>query len=247
VCLGRPTEKSGEFDERVSIGDRVRLKASEVSMLRYIPVLLAALLLVFSGVFHGIHTGRWSTSAEVETAAARCESLPLKIGEWLGEEASPLPDAEIKLAEIAGYVTRKYTNSKGDHIQVLLLWGRPGPIAVHTPEVCFPGAGYKIIGERQKRRATPSDDDPSDEFWTARFKSSKPQTPPIRAFWAWSDGGEWRAADHPRWGYARSDYLYKLYVIRGMAHLDEPIKTDPCVDLLNVLVPELRRALSTDP
>src|SRR5262249_17165298 len=88
------------------------------------------------------------------------------------------------------------------------------------------GAGYELIGERQRHRATPSNDEPSGEFWTARFKSSNPRTPPIRAFWAWSDGGEWRAPDHPRWGYARSGYLYKLYVIRGMGHLDEPIKTD---------------------
>ena len=35
-------------------------------MLRHLPVPLAALLLVVSGVFHGIHTDRWSTSAEVE-------------------------------------------------------------------------------------------------------------------------------------------------------------------------------------
>ena len=98
-------------------------------MLRYLPVPLAALLLVFSGVFHGIHTDRWSTSGEVEAAVARCKNLPLRIGEWSGEEANPLPDEEINLAEIAGYVTRKYTHSKGDQVHVLLLCGRPGPIA----------------------------------------------------------------------------------------------------------------------
>jgi hypothetical protein len=164
----------------------------------------------------------------------------------MGEDANPLAGEEIKLAEIAGYLTRKYTHSKGGQIHILLLCGRPGPISAHTPEICFSGAGYEIIGERQKHRAIASNDDPGGEFWTARFKSSNPRTPPIRAFWAWSNGGEWRAAAYPRWGYARSGYLYKLYVIRSMRQLDEPIKTDPCQDFLKVLLPELRKALSTD-
>jgi hypothetical protein len=164
----------------------------------------------------------------------------------MGEEANPLADEEIKLAEIAGYVTRKYTRSKGGQVHVLLLCGRPGPISAHTPEICFSGAGYAIIGKRQKHRAIPSDSDPGGEFWTALFKSSNPRSPPMRAFWAWSDGGEWKAADNPRWGYARSDYLYKLYVIRSMPPLEEPIETDPCLDFLSVLLPELRKALSTD-
>jgi hypothetical protein len=215
-------------------------------MLRYLPVPLAALLLVFSGVFHGIYTDRWRISAEVDAAAARCHNLPLRVGEWIGEEANPLPDSEIKLAEIAGYAARRYTHSKRGQVDVLLLCGRPGPISVHPPESCLSGAGYKIIGERQKHRAVPSHDDPSGEFWTTCFTSSNPRTPPIRVFWAWSDGGAWRAAENPRWGYARSGYLYKLYVIRTMRQLNEPIKTDPCLDFLNVFLPDLRKALSTE-
>ena len=216
-------------------------------MFRYLPVPLAALLVVFNGVFHGIHTDRWSRSVDVEAAATRCKSLPLRIGDWTGEDANPLSDTEIKRAEIAGYVRRQYTHSKRGPIHILLLCGRPGPISAHTPEICFSGAGYEIIGERQKHRAIASNDDPSGEFWTVRFRSSNPQAPPIRAFWAWSDGGAWRAAENPRWSYARSGYLYKLYVTRAMTDVDEPIKTDPCLDFLSVLLAELGKALSVDP
>src|SRR5262249_1422318 len=110
-------------------------------MLRYLSVPLAALLLVFAGVFHGIRTGRWSRSSELEAATARCKSFPLSIGQWEGEEAIPLTETEIKRAEISGYVTRQYTRSKRSRVHVLLLCGRPGPISAYTPEICFSAAG----------------------------------------------------------------------------------------------------------
>jgi hypothetical protein len=110
-----------------------------------------------------------------------------------------------------------------------------------------------MVEELLKHLVAPSGDYPADEFWTASFDSSNSMTPPKRAFWAWSDGGAWRAPDHrrwffgPRWVFRNSRYLYKLYVTRTIPKVDEPIETDPSLDFLNVLLPELRIALSPAP
>jgi hypothetical protein len=209
-------------------------------MLRFLAVPLAVALLVVSGVFHGLRTDRWGTSAAVEAAAERCEHLPLIIGGWKCSTEPEVIDAKaLELAEIAGYVARRYTHpTKGD-VHLLLVCGRPGPISLHPPDICFRGAGFEMVKSQQKHSV-----EHSDEFWTATFRSKNDAGPPLRAFWAWSNGGSWQAPEYPRVTFARSDYLYKLYVTRN---LDETLNTDSCLDFLNVLLPELRKTLSPTP
>ena len=47
------------------------------------------------------------------------------------------------MAGAVGYISRLYKNpGKGLEISVLLLSGLPGDITTHTPDACYPGAGY---------------------------------------------------------------------------------------------------------
>jgi hypothetical protein len=225
-------------------------RASRLDWLHFLFVLLAVLLLVSAGLVHGVLTNRWSTPAELKAAAARCENVPLSMGEWKGGPGQSIPNEAIKLAGIEGYVARRYTHPKLGEVHLLLVCGRPGPISVHTPDICFPAEGFKLVGKPRKTLVTPSGGEPSGEFWTAEFKSPNPAGPTIRAFWAWGNGGAWSAPGGsfgPRWGFGGSTYLYKLYVTSTIPRVDDPIETDPSLDFLNVLLPELRPALSPAP
>src|SRR5262245_41385535 len=106
-------------------------------MLRILPLLTALPLVISFGIVEGFWSDRWGFSQEAASAAARLEDVPLSMGEW---DAHPgkLDAREIGRAEIRGYMLREYINRRtGNTLTVLIALGRPGPIAVHSPEVCF--------------------------------------------------------------------------------------------------------------
>ena len=201
----------------------------------------AVLVLTASGLFTGMWTDRWGIPADVQSAADRCQDLPLEIDSWHGED-NPIPEQARALAGIVGYIHRDYKHPTKGEVSIMLVCGRPGPISLHPPEVCFKGRGYELVGDKDKYRPS---SDPEDEFWTARFDN--PVEQPLRIFYAWSDGGNWSAppSETARVTFARSKYLYKLYVIHHMSRLDEPLEKDPALVFLRVLLPELRKCLSS--
>jgi Protein of unknown function (DUF3485) len=212
-------------------------------MMRILLYATGFLLLASSGLANGLLVNRWGHSADLEAAAARCDDVGMTLGDWEGQ-AAEIDARQLAIADVANHLSRKYKNRvTGQTVTVLLLCGRPGPLAVHTPDVCYKGGGYAMVGKAEKR---PCETKPTGaaEFWTARF--SKPGVPPqpLRIFWAWNNGGAWTASDAPRWTFARSGYLYKLYVIHGMSSTDEPLDEDPCLEFFKVLLPELQRRLS---
>src|SRR3954451_18636542 len=115
-------------------------------MPRTLPIATALALVIAAGIVHGRWTLRWSKSHAVEAAVARLEGVPTAVGDWNGQELA-LDPRQLTMAEIAGHVTRRYVNRRsGAAVTVLLVCGRPGPISVHTPDICYAGAGYELAG-----------------------------------------------------------------------------------------------------
>src|SRR5262245_29906799 len=111
-------------------------------MARLLPPLTVLAVVAFSGAVHGVWTNRWAGSDGLAQAAARLEQVPLTLGDWDGRPLEVNP-REAALTEAAGYVHRQYVNRRtGSVVSVALLCGRAGPISVHTPEVCYAGAGF---------------------------------------------------------------------------------------------------------
>src|SRR5436305_14462199 len=102
---------------------------------------------------------------------------------------------------MAGYLMRSYVNRRTyGSVQVLIICGAPGPTSVHTPDVCYRGAGFSMQGqavrhiEKRKNAVTPV------ELWTADFHRSQGLlTQHLRIYWTWSAKGEWVAPGNPRW------------------------------------------------
>ncbi len=200
------------------------------------------LLLATSGVLHGLLINRWGSSGELKAAVARCEDVAMNVGDWEAQ-ATTLDARQLAVADIGGHMSRRYTNRiTKQTVTVLLLCGRPGPLAVHTPDVCYRSSGYEVVGNPAKRLCGSSEAGPA-EFWTAPFKKPGVAPEPLRIFWAWNDGKAWTASENPRWSFARSAYLYKLYVMHSLSSTDEPLDEDLCLEFLQVLVPELQRRL----
>ena len=204
----------------------------------------AAALLAFCGIVHGLWTNRWTAPAEVEAAAGRLDRVALALGDWDGEPL-PMSDRDRLMAGGAGYLLRRYrSRASGASVTVFLVCGRPGPVSVHTPDVCFAGSGYTRTGGDDNYPVDAGSLPQPASFAVGNFQADDSPSPDrLRVFWSWNAQGTWQAPANPRAAFARQPVLHKLYLIRRLARPDEPLEGDPCLDLMKVLLPELNKQL----
>jgi hypothetical protein len=207
------------------------------------PVVTAFAALIVSGAVHGLWTDRWKWSDEPDASANRLKTVPLRVGDWQGED---LEDKKgTKVNGIAGTLYRSYVGRDGRPVSVFIVCGRPGPVAVHTPNDCYVAAGYEMLS--QARCTCPTGEGtPPAELWTAQFRKTQAADQTyLRIYWTWSAAGAWQAPDDPRFEFGRHRYpaLFKMYVFRELTSPDEPAESDPCMELLKQLLPEMQRSL----
>jgi hypothetical protein len=211
-------------------------------MSRLIAVVTLLLAVLLSGAAAGFWSGRWGSPRSLREAAARLERVPLAAGEAWDGHLSQLSEGEIAVAEPEGYLLRRYVyRHTGAVVSVLLVCGRPGPLSVHRPEVCYAGAGYGQFGAPRAYEGPPGS---RARFRVLDFQKLNAATPTsLRIFLAWGSEGEWSVPANPRLTFVRRPYLYKLFVAREMTRAGEPLEEDPAGELISVLLPQLQEAL----
>lgn len=221
-----------------------RLLEGDRPIFRLLPVLLSIVTIVASGFLHGQWTDRWGTTHDVTDAAVRLDDVPITIGDWYSEELE-IPARQIKAAEAVGHLSRVYRNRvDGSEVNVMILCGRPGPIAVHPPTVCFTGAGFGLDTEPEKFLVKAEDSSPLGEFWVGDFvKDSAAVRFRMRTFWSWNADDNWQVPNNTRVAFARYPYLYKMYVTRQLPSNEVPVSEDAAGDFLRLFIPELKRVL----
>lgn len=214
-------------------------------MRRILPFLVATVLVVLTGVAHGIWTGRWVVSHELADSVILLQNVPMQIGDWKAEGMEIDPH-ELRMGKIVGYLKRRYTNvSDGTSVSMLIVSGLPGPISVHTPDICFEGAGYQLLSTPTKL-TTPYGPGPetADFMWSDFSKKNAPTPMNLRIFWSWNGGGVWRTPDSPRVAHARFWVIYKLYVLHETTGRRDTPAEDLALRFAKVLLPEVDKALA---
>jgi len=180
--------------------------------MRILQIATVCAVMIPSGIVYGLWTDRWSPSPEPRLAAARLAELPMTIDEWQGETL-PVEDGP---RGTVGCLVRRYRNQvNGAVVSVLLVCGRPGPVSVHTPDVCYGGAGYDLTAPATHYTMPSGSTAEPAEFWVADLQEVGAAVPArLRIYWGWSAPGPWTAPDNPRLVFARFPVLYKLYVLR---------------------------------
>jgi hypothetical protein len=215
-------------------------------MSRFVPFLLGLGILLGSEFFHGQWTNRWKLSGEPEASCARLpkQEEPMIVGDWRGRPGAPLQDEDLVLGEIAGYFFQEFTNPRGQRVYVLVVCGRPGPIAVHTPEVCLNGEGYAVQGEKQRLEIPLAAPYKPVGFWVGQFyRTDGGLRRDRRQFWSYGANGTWTADDNPRFNFARYPALYKIYIMRPLPRKDDKLEDDPTLEFIKVFMPELQKRL----
>lgn len=178
-----------------------------------LPLTVGLLIAVVSGWIHGYTVDRWGVPADVVAVAQRIENLPLEVDGWESKQGADLGEQTRHLAGAEGYFSRQYVlPGTGISVNATALCGRPGPISLHVPTVCFTNSGMSQLA-REVRVRLPSDTEGPNNFWMAEYEP--PQSSPgptIRTFWSWStDARNWSVPEDPRFEFAREPYLYRIY------------------------------------
>jgi hypothetical protein len=211
---------------------------------RTLPVLTVCAAAVLSGTVSGLWVHRWAGTAELEAATARMAAIPAAVGDWDAREGE-VSAREVEGAQAAGILRREYVNRRtGATLSLLVVCGRAGPVAVHTPDVCYRNSGYAEVGEATQV-AVPGAE--GSRLLVRRFQKQSAVPVQLRVWYCWSAGGEWEVPDNPRIHFAREPVLYKLYVSRELPRPDEPLDNDPVKEFLRDLIPQVKPALFAPP
>jgi hypothetical protein len=214
-------------------------------MTRAILLSIAIVVLLVDGFVYGLWTDRWGNGHAVEQAVERLDRVPMSMGDWEGQSLE-LGARQAEQAGFAGYWLRRYERRQdGMVVQVMLACGRPGPLCVHTPTVCYAGAGYAQSEAPVKHKAAAREDAPPPELWKAKFSKPDALVPfNLRVFYAWRASQGWQAAQNPRWQFAGQPVLFKMYVTHVIAGSDEKREDAACTEFINLLLPELEKTLA---
>jgi hypothetical protein len=189
---------------------------------RWLSLAAAVLITLAGGVLYGSYSQRWNPPAELAVAAADLEMFPLEIGRWKASDELPIEEEARKMLECAGSVNRRYINQdSGDSIRMVVLVGPPGPIAVHTPEICYSSRDYEINGDRTETilEASPGR---QHSFWRVDFAPRNALADGLRVYYAWTSDRIWKASGSPRFEYAGEPLLYKIQLATPVTdHLND--------------------------
>jgi hypothetical protein len=208
--------------------------------------LVAAVVLVAGvTVLQGMWTDRWNkrdAGAALQRDAEILESVfPQRFGDWEFEKELESNPKELERAGAVGHISRLYRNvrTKG-RVSAFVVCATPHDASGHTPDRCYPGAGFEI-GESEHRQAVPLADGRKAETFTGTFRK---QGQTLRVFWTYGVDGQWMAPQIARIELAGTDAVYKLYAIIDETRLKGAQSMQECVDFLGTLLPALDQAVA---
>ena len=204
-------------------------------------VVFAFILTILSGILQGRMRNRWGPSPDTLRAAKLLDEIPTKFGDWQLRSTEKLGETSEKMLECTGYFVRNYQNqATGELVSATLLLGPPGPISVHTPEICFPTHNYQIMGKREAI-AIRDANGREDQFWTLGYRAKNLRGDMLRVYYSWTDGDRWSADGDPRFKYAGKPYLYKIQLSAPLPAGADLKTDDPCKKFLEDFLPAARK------
>ncbi len=205
-------------------------------MNRYLAFATVLVLVIGAGVLHGLESHRWG-KLDPGPTTGNVAGLPRTIGAWVGRDLEMDP-RQLARGGIEAACARRYERqTTGTSLLLLLVCGPTGPITVHTPDLCYPGIGYEIVGAPTRQTLNVGQ---SVEFRAVRARKAEPgRVSYLRLLWAWNAGNGWEAPDYPRLAFRHAPSLYKLYIVQEMSAPDEPLLNDDSADFLRSLLPAI--------
>jgi hypothetical protein len=163
----------------------------------WVTAILAGMLVFAVTVVQGLWTDRWAViddGGELMRAAEALEAnFPERCGAWQMEEVIAANPKELERAGAVGAVSRIFKNNRSAiQVMAFVVCAAGHDASKHTPDRCYPGAGFRI-GETEHRHEVTLPDGREVETLTGTFVKDE-QT--LRILWTY--GVPWRSDDKAR-------------------------------------------------
>jgi hypothetical protein len=166
------------------------------------------------------------------------DSLPMALGDWVGEKTDLDPEIVARTGS-NDLVTRRYVNrTTGVAVELIVLHGPANEIFIHTPELCYPKAGYWAAGEFGNREVRGPDGPVT--FRSVAFTrgdTARPDTQEV--YYSWRYNGRWTPDVRRPREMQRVAGMYKVQVARRLQGAEARAVANPCESFLEFLVPAL--------
>lgn len=86
----------------------------------------------------------------ISATEIKLESIPLKLGEWQGEEIL-LSQRTLQILETKDALMRQYTNPQGERVILAIVYSALNRGAFHPPEVCYLGGGRVLLNKQSEK------------------------------------------------------------------------------------------------
>jgi hypothetical protein len=207
-------------------------------------MILASALLGASGGARAWQDSRFGAALkQSDVPPFPLKELPYELGCWKARQGSETRlDPEIaRIAGCSDHLIRTYTDqTTGVSLVLLVLFGRSSEVAMHTPQVCYPSAGYAPV-EAPMVRPIPG--------LTALFRSEvfakgvggREEVHHSFLFnhqWIPEASGAWKQFRH-------HPSMFKVQVQRHVAENERRGVNNPTEEFLKVLLPEIEGRLSS--
>jgi hypothetical protein len=205
-----------------------------------LPIVAAVLLMGVSAYYQGIWSERWGEFPELKIYSDQLHQVPLKIGEWEGKDIGESSERIKEISGAQGEFNRVYRNAAGEEVRVMLMCARFRDIFYHSPDLCYPAAGFEMLNPPQQEVIDDA------EFFTTTFRKSDPVTGTHdeRGYWTWTSDGKWLAPKNERLTFSGERALYKMYIF-GTVPASEQGRTekDFIADFIRQFMPAATTAL----
>jgi len=216
--------------------------------MKYVTFAICTLLLlvgtIAAGIVHGRMTNSWKLSPTSRIAAERLKTvLPEDFGNWrFNRETEFAPDV-LKILEQPAYFSRSYQHAQtGDTITVAVIVGQPGPVSVHTPEICYSSRDYTVAGGRTQHEVVAADGR-QHTFWKLALDANSVEGMPLEVIYGWTTGTQWEATERPRYAFGGLSHLYKLQLAAVVPDRRSNSDFDPLQDFLTGFLSQLQPKL----
>jgi hypothetical protein len=202
-------------------------------------VSLAIVLALASAGVRWVRADRYAELIEAgELPPFPLDELPMSYGPWHGKDAKM--DSEVARATGAsGMVSREYVNERtGVRLSVVVLYGPASKVFIHSPELCYPGAGFRAVegpliqkiavGERKLPFAS--------LLYEKGFGSVRDRR---QVYYSWGFGGRWSPAALKQKEVDRLPGMFKVHVERRAGMYEQIDLNDPCIGFLELLLADL--------
>lgn len=174
---------------------------------------------IYSGLLHGRIRHVYGFGQDLTEQVRLVESLPSEFGQtedgrpaWvMVGERQAMPSEVVEMLECAAHYQAAYRSTLHPDwlVQLLVMVGPSGPLLVHSPDVCYPASGNKLLSGPEMVDVQAKGGD-KQTLQVMMFKQRKLEGRKVRVGFAFSAGKEWDSPLNARRAYAGAPFIYKI-------------------------------------